>query len=102
MEFTAVIVCGKGKALTPFSQARSTGIPETIIANCKQTYGSICVGLVFTSQFFKNNRSFEKEDEFSGVLEQTIKRYQEEKRRPTPMNLTLVLMLYLTIVKTMD
>ena len=31
MEFTAVIVCGKGKALTPFSQARSTGIPKPLL-----------------------------------------------------------------------
>ncbi|EGW34272.1 uncharacterized protein SPAPADRAFT_59692 [Spathaspora passalidarum NRRL Y-27907] len=31
MEFTAIIFCGNGKALSPFSGVRSTGIPKALI-----------------------------------------------------------------------
>lgn len=31
MEFHAIILCGPGKALSPFSQVRSTGIPKALI-----------------------------------------------------------------------
>ncbi|ODV79955.1 translation initiation factor eIF2B subunit [Suhomyces tanzawaensis NRRL Y-17324] len=31
MEFQAILLCGKGKALTPFSQARSSGAPKALL-----------------------------------------------------------------------
>lgn len=31
MEFHAIILCGKGKALVPFSQGRTTGIPKALL-----------------------------------------------------------------------
>ncbi|KAI3405998.2 GCD1 [Candida oxycetoniae] len=31
MDFTAIVFCGKGKALVPFSELRSTGVPKALL-----------------------------------------------------------------------
>ena len=79
MEFTAAIVCGKGKALTPFSQARSTGIPKPLLPIANKPMVQYVLDWCLQANFSRIIVLFEKEDESSGVLEQTIKRYQEEK-----------------------
>lgn len=81
MEFTAVIVCGKGKALTPFSQVRSTGIPKPLLPIANKPMVQYVLDWCLQANFSRIIVLFEKEDESSGVLEQTIKRYQEEKEK---------------------
>ncbi|EDK45184.1 conserved hypothetical protein [Lodderomyces elongisporus NRRL YB-4239] len=83
MEFTAVILCGNGKALFPFSETRSTGLPKALIPVANKSILTYVLDWCFTASFSKILVVTSQES--SEQVQTEIDAFQNEKR----LNLSL-------------
>ncbi|KAG7662689.1 GCD1 [[Candida] subhashii] len=79
MEFTAVIFCGKGKALSPFSQIRSTGIPKALLPIANRPMIEYVLEWC-NRAFFPRVIVVTSEDD-RDVINDVVERYQSNKRQ---------------------
>ncbi|KAL6454513.1 GCD1 Translation initiation factor eIF-2B subunit gamma [Candida maltosa Xu316] len=78
MEFTAVIVCGKGKALSPFSQIRSTGIPKALLPIANKPMVQYVLDWCFQANFAKVVVVSEGEETIKKSIESAVNSFQEQ------------------------
>ncbi|CAK9437143.1 uncharacterized protein LODBEIA_P15510 [Lodderomyces beijingensis] len=79
MEFTAVIFCGKGKALTPFSETRSTGIPKALIPVANKPILSYVLDWCQSAYFAKI--VVVTSEETGDAVQHEIYRYKQDKKK---------------------
>lgn len=81
MEFTAIIVCGKGKALTPFSQARSTGIPKALLPIANKHMVHYVLEWSMQANFAKVIVLTDEEEDDNKLIQSSVIKFQEEYQK---------------------
>ncbi|RCK62643.1 Translation initiation factor eIF-2B subunit gamma [Candida viswanathii] len=92
MEFTAVVVCGRGKALSPFSQVRSTGIPKALLPIANKPMVHYVLEWCLQANFGKVIVLADEEEDDNKLIQNSVKAFQEEyqKKENTPVQIDVL------------
>lgn len=90
MEFTAIVVCGKGKALSPFSQIRSTGIPKALLPIANKPMVHYVLDWCLKANFAKVIVLADEDENDNKLIQASVTKFQEEyekkENRPAQVN----------------